>query len=99
MKRTNIYLAQRQADLLRRVGESQGRPVAELVREAVDAWLTASGVKEVTADEWQRRFDALLGRRRQIATEERFSEEQVERDVTEAVGAVRKRRLRSARRR
>lgn len=99
MKRTNIYLADRQTVLLRRLGESRGRPVAEMVREAVDSWLTAQGVKEISPDEWQRRFDALLARRTRIAKEERFSERQVDRDVMTAVRDVRRRPTRPARRR
>ena len=93
----NIYLADEQADALRRVGERRGRPVAELVREAVDAWLEANGVRAVDEDEWDRRFDALLARRRRIAEEGRFDPAEVERDVAEAVQAVRK--ARAARRR
>lgn len=99
MKRTNIYLADRQAELLRRIGESRDRPVAELVREAVDSWLAAQGAKAIPADEWQERIDALLGRRRRIAETERFSEDDVHRDVATAVREVRARRKRPARRR
>lgn len=102
MRRTNIYVTDRQATLLRHIGESRGKPVAELVREAVDSWLTAQGARELTADEWQLRFDELLGRRRAIAKKERFSEKDVVRDVLAAVRevrGVRKGRSRSARRR
>ncbi len=99
MKRTNIYLADRQAELLRRIGESRDRPVAELVREAVDSWLTAQGAKVITADEWQRRIDTLLGRRRRIARSEQLSEDEVQRDVMTAIREVRTRRKRPARRR
>jgi len=99
MRRTNIYLADRQAELLRRIGESRDRPVAELVREAVDSWLTAQGATVISADDWQRRIDTLLGRRRRIARAERFSEDEVQRDVTTAVREVRARRKPSARRR
>lgn len=97
MKRTNIYLPERQLGLLRRVSEGRGRPVAALVRDAVDAWLSAQGVRAIPEDEWQARFDALLGRRRDVAEGRAFSEKEVLRDVTAAVREARK--VRSARRR
>ena len=97
MHRTNIYLDERQLDGLRRVAEHRGRPVAELVREAVDTWLDAQGVRVVPEDEWQRRFDGLLTRRRELAHARPPRPEAVERD---AVAAVREaRRARAARRR
>ena len=99
MRRTNIYVTDRQASLLRRIGESRGKPVAELVREAVDAWLTAQGAREIAHDEWKQRFDALLDERRRIAKEEGFSGPEIERDVLAAVREVRRRRARPARRR
>jgi hypothetical protein len=97
MKRTNIYLDERQLELLRVVGERRGEPVAALVREAIDLWLDEHGVRRVDDDEWGRRFDALLERRRKIAAGRSFSEEEVERDVMAAVREVRK--ARPARRR
>jgi hypothetical protein len=97
MKRTNIYLDDEQLELLRSVGERRGEPVAVLVREAVDAWLSAQGARRVPEDEWQRRFAALLERRSRMADERGFDESEVERDVMEAVREVR--RARAARRR
>jgi hypothetical protein len=97
MRRVNIYLGEEQADALRRIGERRGRPVAELVREAIDAWLDANGIRMVDDDEWTRRFDALLARRREIAEAEGFDPDVVERDVVAEVRAVRK--ARAARRR
>jgi Ribbon-helix-helix domain len=97
MRRTNIYLEEDQLATLQALGEHRGVPVARLVREAVDAWLEAQGVRRVPLDEWERRFDELLERRRRIAAEGGFSEEEVERDVMEAVREVRK--ARAARRR
>ena len=100
MKRTNIYLPDLQLGLLRGVSEARGRPVAELVREAVDSWLKAQGVRQIPEDEWAARFDALMERRRRIAKRERlaerFSEDEVLRDANEAVRRVR--RSRTARR-
>lgn len=97
MQRTNIYLSEDQLETLRALGERRGVPVARLVREAVDAWLTAQGVQRIPREEWERRFDELLERRRRIAEERGFSEEEVERDVMAAVREVRK--ARAARRR
>jgi hypothetical protein len=97
MKRTNIYLDDEQLELLRRLGERRGEPVAVLVREAVDSWLSAQGARRVPEDEWQRRFEALLERRDRIADESGFDEAQVEQDVMAAVREVR--RARAARRR
>lgn len=97
MKRTNIYLDDQQLELLRGLGEARGEPVAALVREAVDTWLSAQGARRVSPDEWERRFDALLRRRDHIAKAHDFSEEEVERDVMEAIREVRK--ARAARRR
>jgi len=97
MQRTNIYLDDQQLELLRVVGERRGATVAALVREAIDSWLEGQGVRRVDEDEWGRRFDALLDRRREIAAGSRFGEEQVERDVMTAVREVRK--ARAARRR
>jgi len=97
MKRTNIYLDDDQLALLRGLGESRGEPVAALVREAVDAWLDAQGARQIPRDEWESRFDALLRRRDRIGKEHGFTEEEVERDVMEAIREVRK--ARAARRR
>lgn len=92
MQRTNIYLDERQLELLRVVGERRGTPVAALVREAIDRWLDEQGVRRVGEDEWGRRFDSLLERRRTVAAGRGFSEEDVERDVMAAVREARKAR-------
>lgn len=97
MRRTNVYLDERQLDLLRMLAASRGASVAELVREAVDAWLDEQGVRRVDEDEWGRRFDALLRRRDQIARKRGFDPDEVERDVMDAVREVRE--ARAARRR
>ena len=97
MKRTNIYLDDEQLELLRGLGERRGVPVAVLVREAVDAWLEEQGARRLPEDERVRRFDALLRRRDEIWRELDVSEEEVEREVAEAIREVR--RTRAARRR
>jgi Ribbon-helix-helix protein, copG family len=92
MKRTNIYLDDEQLELLRSLGERRGEPVAVLVREAVDSWLQAQGARRIPPDERERRFDALLRRRDQIWRELGVSEEEVEREVAEAIREVRQAR-------
>lgn len=97
MQRTNVYLDDTQLGLLRALSTMRGEPVAALVREAIDAWLEAQGAKKIPDDEWGRRFDELLERRQRIADELELTEEQVERDVFEAIREVRE--ARAARRR
>src|SRR5512138_1705851 len=92
MKRTNIYLEDAQLDLLGRVAEEQGTSVASLVRSAVDLWLLRQNAKPIPEDEWKRRFDRLMARRRAIARERGFRQEDVDRDVMKAVREVRKAR-------
>jgi hypothetical protein len=97
MRRTNIYLDDRQLNVLRRLGEQRSAAVSELIREAVDAWLAAQGVRLIEEGEWQRRFTSLLERRRDVAQRLQPQPDQVERDVNVAVAQVR--RAASARRR
>ena len=97
MERTNIYLSERELASLRAVSRSTGRPVAALVREAVDAWLEQHGVSEVPEDEWSRRFGELMGRRGRLAAAERWDPDAVDADVLRAVAEVRS--SRAARRR
>lgn len=97
MKRTNIYLADAQVDVLRRVSESRGRPVASLVREAVDSWLSAQGIRRIPENEWRSRFAALLAHRDRVAKGQGIPYSEVVRDVNDAVRQVRRRR--AARRR
>ncbi|SRR6266511_121299 len=92
MQRTNIYLDEQQLLSLRLLSETRAVPVAALVREAVDTWLEAQGARPIPEDEWGRRFDALLKRRDEIATEHGFKPDEVERDVMEAVREVRRAR-------
>ena len=97
MKRTNIYLEDRQMAILADLSKSEGRSAAALVREAVDSWIKAKGVQEVQEDEWSRRFGAFLARRQAIADKLGLKQEDVDREVMEAVREVR--RARRARRR
>jgi predicted DNA-binding protein len=97
MRRTNIYLDDEQLASLRGLSERRGQPVATLVREAIDAWLSSQGARPLPEDERVQRFEALLRRRDEIWRELDVSEEEVERDVAEAIREVR--RARAARRR
>jgi hypothetical protein len=76
-----VYLDERQIDLLRLLGAQRGVAMAALLREAIDRYLEAQGVRRVDEDEWRRRFDALLTERHTIAEKLGLPEEQVERDV------------------
>jgi hypothetical protein len=92
MQRTNIYMSDVQLDTLRRIADQRGVPVAELVRQAVDAWLEEQGVRVIDEDEWSKRFESLLTRRRAFAARHPISEETVERDVAATVREVRRAR-------
>jgi hypothetical protein len=96
-QRTNIYLDDHQLAVLRALAEARGESVAALVRTAVNEWIRGHGVRHVDEDEWTRRFDEFLERGRKRAQQEGWTEEEVERDVMEAIREVR--RARAARRR
>jgi Ribbon-helix-helix protein, copG family len=95
MRRTNIYLDETQLAGLRGMADRRGETVAALVREAVDEWLERNGVRTIEPDEWSRRFDALLRRRGSEAESEGWTQEDVDRDVIEAVAEVRRARAAS----
>jgi hypothetical protein len=97
MKRTNIYLDEAELEALRHLGQRQGRAVAEIVREAVDAYLAEHGVRRISEDEWAARLGTLLARRRKVAADGHWAPAAVEEDVARAVADVR--RTRAARRR
>jgi predicted transcriptional regulator len=97
MRRTNIYLDEEQLRALKALGETRGEPVSGLVREALDDYLRAHGVRVIADDEWERRFDALFNRRDRVAKERAYKDDEIERDVSDAVREVRK--ARAARRR
>jgi predicted transcriptional regulator len=100
MQRTNIYLDDDQVDLLRRIAGERGTPMSVLIREAIDSWLAAQGARPIGPDEWERRFDALMGRRRAIAEQGGFDPDVVEVDVLKEIRAARRGRgVRPARRR
>lgn len=96
MKRTNIYLSEEQLTTLQALGDQRGVPMSELVRQAIDEWLRSQGVRVLGDDEWARRFDALMARRK-VARSRSPSPATVDREVAAAVREVR--RARAARRR
>jgi len=97
MQRTSIYLSEEQLEALRRVAKRRGQPVAQLVREAVDAWLGSQKIRPIPEEEWRRRFGEVLERRNKIACEHGLTEEEVERDVMAAVQEVRRSRAHAVR--
>lgn len=90
MDRASIDLDERRLAALRAISRQQGRPVAALVREAVDAWLAAQGAGAPEHDAWGRRFAALLDRRSRLAAADGLTAEGVEADVARAVAEVRR---------
>lgn len=89
MQRTNIYLDEGTLRALKGLSQARRKPVAAMVREAIDAWLEEQGVTRVEDGEWERRFDLLLDRRRGLARSSPFSDREVERDVAAAVREAR----------
>jgi hypothetical protein len=89
LRRTNIYLDDRELAALRELGRRRNQPVASLVREAVGAWLTGQDVTVLGEEEWTTRFGELLERRRSMAAEGGFAEAAVTDDVERAVAEVR----------
>lgn len=66
-------------------------PFRNPIDPAVADWLVANGVRlsRVRDDEWQRRMEAFLDRRRALASEHGWTEEEVAADVDAAVAEVR----------
>ncbi len=50
MKRTNIYLGEAQSTALEQVAHAQGISRAELIRQLIDAGLSAPGTADLDAD-------------------------------------------------
>lgn len=97
MRRTNIYLEDAELDALRSIGRAQGRPMAELVREAVDDWLQRHGVRRIDDDDWRQRLGRLLDQREKIAESADWDPDTIERDVADTVADVRRERAASRR--
>lgn len=110
MKRTNVYLDEEQARLLRHLAVQEGRSFTDLVREALNAFLARRGLaatsrvigprRQLPDDEWGRQLEGLLQRARDRSPEGVTAEEaaDMEADVTAARQEVRAaRRTRPAR--
>ncbi len=77
MRRTNVYLDEEQARLLRHLAVEEGRSLTDLVREVLNDYLAQRGLasrsrvagrrRELTSDEWRSRFVDVLGRIRASA--------------------------------
>ena len=88
VRRTNIYLEERQLDLLSQLARQRDGSVAELVREAIDVWLHDQGIAPISESEWERRFHRLLERRNQLRQELTETDEDIERDVAATIKPV-----------
>ena len=106
MKRTNIYLDEEQDRLLRHLSDEQGRSCTDIVREALNEYLTRRGMpsasrvvgprRSIPQEEWRSRLDAAV-RRIRAGVSVDVSPEEIEAEITAAREEVR--RERAARRR
>jgi len=81
------------------VAAFRGRSLGGLVDEALDEWLASRGIRlsPVRDDEWRRRLEAFVERRRALAGERGWTTDEVQSDVDAVVKEVRE--ARAARRR
>ena len=101
MKRTNIYLDEEQARLLRHLSVEEGRSFTDIVRQALNEYLARRGMssesrvsgprRQIPEAEWQARFDAVLRRMRAGAPADE-SVEEIEAEITAAREEVRRER-------
>lgn len=82
MQRTNIYLEDEQLRALKHLAAEERQSVADLVREAVDDYLSRRMADDAL---WRERLDALLTRVRHRIPADVGSEE-IEADIGEARG-------------
>lgn len=82
MQRTNIYLEDEQLRALKHLAAEERQSVADLVREAVDDYLSRRMADDAL---WRERLDALLTRVRQQIPADVHCEE-IEADIGEARG-------------
>jgi Arc/MetJ-type ribon-helix-helix transcriptional regulator len=77
----------------------RGHSLGGLVDEALDEWLASRGIRlsPVRDDDWRRRLEAFVERRRALAGERGWTADEVQSDVDAAVTEVRE--ARAARRR
>jgi hypothetical protein len=84
MQRTNIYLDEQQLKTLRHLAAEERSSVAQLVRRAVDDFLTRRAISDADRDQ---RFDDLLVRMRVHSAG--IPPEEIEADITAAREEVR----------
>lgn len=102
MPRTSVDLDEDQARPLRQVASKEGRPLADLVREALGGYLARRGLASgpfitdpdctIAADEWQSRFTEALERIR-AKTPTGLAPDDIESEITTAHEEVRRERL------
>jgi hypothetical protein len=101
VKRTNIYLDEEQARLLRHLAVEEGRSFTDLVREALNAYLAQRGLestspvvgprRSIPVDEWRSRFAEALCRIRAHAPAD-LDADAIESEITAARDEVRRER-------
>lgn len=101
MKRTNVYLDEEQARLLRHLAIEEGRSFTDLVREALNGYLAQRGLastsrvigprRALASDEWRSRFADVLGRIR-AKTPADLTPDAIEAEITTAREEVRRER-------
>jgi hypothetical protein len=85
MQRTNIYLGEDQLRLLKHLAAEENKPVAHLVRQAVDQFLRSRLEDDVT---WQNDVAALIERVRSRVSPA-IDPDEIERDIRAARQDVR----------
>jgi hypothetical protein len=93
MKRTNIYLDDRQLRMLKHLAVEEGNSFTELVRRAIAEFLER---RSQSPHDWDKRLRQLLTALRRRAG--RYQPAEIEADVTAAVKESRRRRAHAARR-
>jgi len=101
VKRTNVYLDEEQARLLRHLAIEEGRSFTDLVREALNGYLAQRGLtsqspvfgprRAIASDEWRSRFAEALERLRASAPTD-LPADAIEAEITAAREEVRRKR-------
>jgi Arc/MetJ-type ribon-helix-helix transcriptional regulator len=86
MQRTNIYLSEDQLRALKHLAAEERQSVADLVRQAVDAYLAKRFAEDAA---WRERFDELIERVRSRLPAT-LPPEEIEADITAAREEVRR---------
>ncbi len=67
----------------------RSQTIEDVLVEAVDAWLTAQGIRLVRDDEWRRQFGEFLAKGTDLADQNEWTDEEIEADIASAVKEVR----------